>query len=207
MSVNLTDFTCPVIISRYCAIEAGYVNDPLDLGGETNHGITKKLAQQYTTELIKRFGWDKTMKGLSKEMAMFLYKIEFWDKLRCDDLLTVNPLVCDKMFDIAINAGKTRATIFLQEFLNVNNNQQKLWADLTADGGMGNITLGALASYIKNRGQDGLKRLLHALISRQTTYYLDISQGREQNERFTYGWIDRAYTSARTYSEMGWLYH
>ena len=35
---TLSDFTKDFIIRRAVAVEAGYVNDPDDSGGETNHG-------------------------------------------------------------------------------------------------------------------------------------------------------------------------
>lgn len=203
---TLSDFNKKFIITRYTAIEAGYVKDPKDLGGETNHGITVGLATQYKKELTQRFGWDGTMVNLSKDMAFWLYEVEFWDKLLCDQLMGVHPLIADKMFDIAINSGKTRAGTFLQEFLNVNNNEQKLYADLKVDGWLGDKTFKAVSGYISARSTQGLRIMLHSLISRQTSYYIDISQGREANERFTYGWLTRAYESAALYQKLGFLY-
>lgn len=204
--MKLTDFNRDVIITRYTAIEGGYVNDPKDLGGETNHGITVGLARQYEAELIKRFNWDRTMRNLSKEMANWLYVTEFWNKLYGDRLFKVHPLIADKVFDISINAGKTRGVRFLQEYLNVNNNEQKLYADLVADGWMGDKTFKAIDAYIKARGNEGLKLMLHSLIARQTAYYIDISMGREANERFSYGWITRSYQTAMEYQKLGYLY-
>lgn len=203
---RLADFNKPFIIKRYTAIEAGWVKDPNDLGGETNHGITIALANEYKKDLTTKFGWDGTMKNLSKDMAFWLYEVEFWAKLLGDRLLAVHPLIADKLFDVAINAGKTRAGTFLQEFLNVNNNEQKLYADLKVDGWLGDKTFTAIDGFYKARGVDGLKKMLHALVSRQTSYYWDISMGREKNERFTYGWITRAYDSAQEYQRLGFLY-
>jgi len=205
--MKLSDFNRDFIIRRYTAIEGGYVNDPNDLGKETNHGITVALANDYKAELIKRFGWDGTMRNLTKEMANWLYVTEFWNKLLGDRLFKIHPLIMDKVFDISINAGKTRGVRFLQEFLNVNNNEQKLYADLIADGWMGDKTFKAIDAFIKARGDDGLKIMLHTLIARQTSYYVDISMGREKNERFTYGWLTRAMDSAVEYQKLGFLYN
>jgi lysozyme family protein len=207
MSVALSDFNKKFIITRYTGIEAGYVNDPSDLGGETNHGITKGLATQYAADLKAKFGWDGTMRNLSTDAAFYLYDVEFWGKMQLDNVFSLHPLIADKMFDIGINAGKTRSVTFLQEFLNVNNNGQKLYADLVVDGGIGTKTFSALQGFVTARGKDGLKTLLHCLIARQTSYYTDISMAREANERFTWGWFGRAYNSAADYQALGYLYH
>lgn len=203
---TLSDYNKGFIIKRYSAIEAGWVNDPSDLGGETNHGITKALADSYKKDLTSKFGWDGTMKNLSKDMAFWLYDVEFWTKMRLDDVFAVHPLLADKMFDIGINAGKTRSATFLQEFLNVNNNEGKLYEDLTIDGGMGNTTIRILGAFVKARSTDGVRKLLFSLACRQNSYYTDISLGRVKNERFTFGWITRAYESMGEYQKLGFLF-
>ena len=50
------------IISKVLEHEGGYVNDPKDLGGETNFGITK------------RWYPDLDIKNLTKEDAIEIYK-------------------------------------------------------------------------------------------------------------------------------------
>lgn len=205
---KLSDFTKEFIIKRYTAIEAGYVNDPNDLGGETNHGITAALANTPHVKkgLVELFGWNGKMKDLTTQMAFWVYETEFWNKLRANDLHATHPLLADKMFDIAINAGRVRAVTFLQEFLNAMNNEQKLYKDLVADGGMGNITLGRLKDFIGVRGQVGLQRVIGYLISKQEVYYVDISLAREKNERFTWGWSNRAHESRVEYQRVAGLW-
>ena len=51
-----------IIIEKVLKHEGGYVNDPTDLGGETNFGITK------------RFYPDVDIKNLTKEQAVEIYK-------------------------------------------------------------------------------------------------------------------------------------
>lgn len=207
MTLSLSDFSKPFIIKRYTAIEAGYVNDPNDKGGETNHGITAALAAEYKKQLVEKFQWDGTMRGLTKDMSFWLYDVEFWGKMQLDRVFALHPLLADKMFDIGINAGKSRAVSFLQEFLNINNNEGKLYADLVVDGSIGNATFSALSVYHKARSTQGLKVLLHCMIARQTAHYWDISVGREKNERFTFGWFARAMDSAVVYQQLGFLYN
>lgn len=207
MAKSLADFNKRFIIERYSAIEGGYVFDANDLGGETNHGITKALTDYpRINEGLRKLGWNGRMKDLTKEQAYWVYETEFWIKMRCDDLLAYHPLLADKMFDIGINGGRARAVTWLQEYLNIMNNEQKLYKDLKVDGGMGNITLGSLKSYVDVRGKKGLIVLLHALISKQTAHYWEISLGREKNERYQWGWTLRAYDSAIDYNRIIGLY-
>lgn len=207
MSLTLASFNKRFIINRYSAIEGGYVNDPNDLGGETNHGVTKGLTDYpRVNEGLKKLGWNGKMKDLTKEMAFWVYETEFWNKMRCDDLLAIHPLMADKVFDIGINGGRIRGVGFLQEFLNVMNNEQKLYNDLKVDGGMGNITLCALRSYVDHRKAQGIKIMLHGLIARQTAHYLEISLGREKNELFSWGWYVRAFDSGCEYNRVMGLY-
>lgn len=194
------------IIKHYTGVEAGYVNNPNDLGGETNHGITKAVANKHKTILVRRFGWDGNMRNLTTPMAYYIYEVDYWNRVRGDDLLRIMPAIADKMFDIAINMGTSRAVTYLQEFLNAMNNQSKLYLDLKVDGAIGNITISTLTTYATIRKVQGLKRLLHYLIAAQTHHYINISLGREQNETFTYGWIGRAYDSAEEYVKLGMLY-
>lgn len=194
------------IIKHYTGVEAGYVNNPNDLGGETNHGITKAVANKHKTILAQRFGWDGNMRNLNTPMAYYIYEVDYWNRVRGDDLLRIMPAIADKMFDIAINMGTSRAVTYLQEFLNAMNNQSKLYLDLKVDGAIGNITISTLTTYATMRKVEGLKRLLHYLIAAQTHHYINISLVREQNETFTYGWIGRAYDSAEEYVKLGMLY-
>ena len=54
--------------------EGGYVHDPTDLGGETNYGIAK------------RFYPKVDIKNLTKDGAKEIYKKDYWDKNKVDDL-------------------------------------------------------------------------------------------------------------------------
>lgn len=97
--------------------EGGYVNDPDDLGGETNMGITK------------RFYPDVDIKNLTVEQAKEIYKRDYWDKAKCDALPENVRLM---HFDTAVNMGIGRANKFLQEAIGV-----------TVDGIVGKNTLAA----------------------------------------------------------------
>ncbi|QVW56307.1 hypothetical protein pEaSNUABM6_00171 [Erwinia phage pEa_SNUABM_6] len=180
------------IIAAKVNIEAGYVNNPNDLGGPTNFGITQATAREN--------GYTGDMRNLTRQMALDIYKKGWWDRMRLDRILAWNPLLADRMFDFGINAGRANCIKSLQRILNVLNRQGKLYADISADGGIGPATMTALEGFLKARGLDGFNRLMFALTSHQVAYYTEISEKRVQNEEFTYGWYDRVYREMGDYA-------
>ena len=97
--------------------EGGYVNDPHDPGGETNLGISKR---SYPKEDIR---------NMTRARAAQIYRRDFWDKLRCDELPAGLDLVA---FDAAVNSGPSRGAKWLQQALGV-----------AVDGKVGLATIGA----------------------------------------------------------------
>ena len=83
-------------------IEGGYVNDPKDPGGETKYGLCKR---SYPTVDIK---------ALTIEQAKAIYKRDYWDKVKGDDLPFPLNLF---MFDAAVNQGVDPAIKMLQAAL------------------------------------------------------------------------------------------
>ncbi|CCJ72658.1 FIG00553487: hypothetical protein [Cronobacter condimenti 1330] len=69
------------------------------------------------------------------------------------------------------------------------NREQKLYDDLVVDGHIGNQTLNALKRYLDTRGKEGEGVLVRALNCTQGDYYLEITEKREANEAFIYGWL------------------
>lgn len=189
-----------LIIRDKTNVEGGFVDNPDDLGGVTNHGITQRVAMMHQKVLTKRFGWDGLMKNLTEEMAFYIYVVDYWDKMYLNDIWAIHPLLADKMFDFGINAGVNRSTELLQRFLTLNNDKGRLYDDLLVDGWIGPVTLRALKSYLRVRtGKEGVFNLLFGFLCQQGDYYLDISEAREKNETFTYGWVRRAAEDAIEY--------
>ena len=111
------------IIEKVLEHEGGYVNDPNDLGGETNFGITK------------RFYPDVDIKNLTKEQAKEIYKKDYWDKNRVESL---PQNLWHIFFDMCVNMGRRTAVKILQR---AANNKGK---NIDVDGGLGPATIGAL---------------------------------------------------------------
>ena len=84
--------------------EGGYVNHPKDPGGETNLGVTKRV--------YEKWGGTKDMKDLTVEDVAPIYKKEYWDRCKCDDLESG---VDGAVFDWAVNSGTGRAAKAIQK--------------------------------------------------------------------------------------------
>lgn len=196
------DFTCEFIIRDKTDVEGGYVDDPDDNGKCTNHGVTQALAEQYKTTLKTKFGWDGNMRNLTTEMAFFIYKTHFWDKMKLDEVMKRSVFLADRLFDLGINAGKTVAVKNLQRYLNVMNNRQTYWKDIDADGAMGPKSLAALDAYIAKRGATGKDYLIDAMLDMQSTYYIELAERREKDEKFIYGWQARKRRERKRYEAI-----
>ncbi len=114
-------------MARLLEHEGGYVWHAQDPGGETNFGVTRAVYEQY----VGRQVMDGEMEGLTHDDVYPIYKENYWDAVRGDDL----PSGVDwSTFDWAVNSGKSRASKALQRIVGVE-----------ADGGIGPMTLQAVA--------------------------------------------------------------
>lgn len=86
-------------LAQVLAHEGGYVNDPHDPGGETNYGISKR---SYPKENIK---------GMTRARASEIYRRDYWNAVRGDDLPAGLDLVA---FDAAVNSGVSRGAKWVQ---------------------------------------------------------------------------------------------
>jgi len=142
--------------------EGGYVNHPKDPGGETNLGVTKRVYED--------FGGEKEMKDLTKEDVEPIYKKNYWDRVKGDDL----PEGLDLMiFDFAVNAGTGRAAKFIQRLVNT-----------TVDGGIGPNTLGKIKEYVVTYG---IEETITSYALMRQNYYESLSTF----DTFGRGWTRR----------------
>lgn len=91
-------------VNKVLGHEGGYVNDPTDRGGETNYGITVKVAREN--------GYTGPMINLPIETVKEIYKAKYWDKVRADELPEAVRYI---VFDTAINSGPSRGVKILQK--------------------------------------------------------------------------------------------
>ena len=111
------------IVEQVLEHEGGYVNDPNDLGGETNWGITK------------RFYPELDIKHLTRAKAKDIYRRDYWDRNNVESLPQE---LWHIYFDMCVNMGKRTAVKVLQRAAN------SMSKGLTIDGGLGPNTIKAL---------------------------------------------------------------
>lgn len=122
--------------------EGGYVDHPADPGGATNKGITRRTLAAWRgiapyTDLPK-----SEVRNISDREVAAIYKANYWDKLRGDDL----PSGVDyAVFDFGVNSGPSRAASYLQEIVGS-----------APDGMIGPLTLEAVKEYCDHFGSDTL---------------------------------------------------
>lgn len=169
-------------VDKVIEIEGGYVNDPKDSGGETNWGITVAVA--------RAFGYTGPMRDMTREQALEIYKARFWDSMRLDDVAAISPQIALELFDSGVNVGTGRAAQWFQTSLNAFNQEGTWYRDTAVDGRIGPMTLAAFREYMTRRARmQGELVMLRALNALQGHFYIDLSQRRQKDERFVYGWI------------------
>jgi len=137
--------------------EGGYVNDPRDPGGETRFGISKRAYP------------DVDILRLTEDEAKVIYRRDYWDKLRPDEL-PQELAIC--LFDCAVNMGRDKAVRLLQRACGV-----------AQDGVMGGNTIAAA-----NRLPDSVVRFSAERIIAYT--------GIRGFDTFGKGWLRRTITTA-----------
>lgn len=173
-------------INEILAVEGGYVNDPSDSGGETNFGITKRVARKY--------GYSGSMKEMPKFIARQIYEALYWDALCLTQIEGLSVSIAKELGDTGVNQGVGRAAEFLQRSLNVLNDQQKRYNDIVVDGDVGPKTIQALQKYLVQRGKEGETVLLNMLNCLQGAFYVTLAERREKDERFIFGWFKNRVT-------------
>ena len=104
--------------------EGGYVNDPVDPGGETKYGISKRAYP------------DISIRHLTQEKAKEIYWKDYWQRGRCDYIpVYLAPI----HFDMCVNMGIKTAIKILQKTANNKNREQ-----IEVDGGLGPKTIKAI---------------------------------------------------------------
>lgn len=162
-------------------LEAGYVDDPRDSGGATRYGITEAKAREH--------GYEGEMADLPLDLAIEIYKADYWDVAQLDLVYALAPNVAYEMFDTAVNCGPPVAVRFLQRVLNLFNNGGKAYPDVAMDGRMGVQTQFALRAFIHARGKLGVEVLVEALNCMQGAFYTELAERRPKDEAFAFGWF------------------
>ena len=146
--------------------EGGYVNHPKDPGGMTNLGVTKRVYEDWVGYSVS----EHTMQNLTEEDVAPIYKKNYWDRIKADELPSGLDLC---VFDFGVNAGTGRAAKYLQNLIGT-----------VADGGIGPNTLKALSKYVDSEGVESAIKNYQA---ERQSYYEKL----KTFETFGRGWTRR----------------
>lgn len=165
--------------SRTIGVERGYSNNPLDRGGETNHGITVAVAWAN--------GWKGAMIDLPIERAQEIGKTQYWDILNLDAIAAISPDIAAEMFDTVYNGGEPGQ--WLQRILNGLNRAGRDYPDIKVDGRIGPMTVDCLRQLVAKRGQEAIRVVYNTLNSLQTVRFITIEEANPSQEEFLWGWL------------------
>jgi lysozyme family protein len=139
--------------------EGGYVDHKDDPGGRTKYGISQRAYP------------DVNIAELTEEDAADIYKRDYWDRIKGDDLPA--GVACVVM-DYAVNSGISRASKALQSVCGIAN----------GDGVIGPHSLNAVWTTVKNTSEE-------AVINAVTAQRQEFIRGLKIYETFGRGWERR----------------
>lgn len=149
--------------------EGGYVNDPVDNGGITYAGITRKNHPEWSgwaalDHLEPRTG--TIYESLTPLVHQF-YRAKYWGRIEeiCNDA------VAAFTFDFKVNSGN-RAIKALQRIVGADD-----------DGILGADTINKTNNYNGN--------LIAALLQSRRQFYYDIVHNNPSQKKFLNGWLNR----------------
>jgi len=138
------------IIAATMSLEGGYVFHPADPGGETNRGVTKRVAVEE--------GYRGPMRTLPKEVATSIHYRRYLVAPGFLPMVDLAAPVAAELFDTAVNMGPARPSGWFQQGLN-----DLCAARLVVDGRVGPATI---AAYRACRPRLGPARLCLAMLAR-----------------------------------------
>ncbi len=150
--------------------EGGFVNDPQDLGGATNKGITMATYEQYCRLKDYPKPTIETLKNITTEEWMDVLKTLYWDKWRADEIK--NQAVANILVDWLWASGLYGIKL-PQKILNV-----------PIDGIVGPKTMAAI-------NNSDPEKLFMAIRAERIAFIDRICKSRPTNNRFKNGWLNR----------------
>lgn len=171
-----------LILGAIFAAEGGYVNDPRDPGGETNHGVTKRVAVAN--------GYDGPMKALPKDRAAEIYISQYIDRPGFRAVIDLDPAVGEELVDSGVNLGPARPSRWFQQSLNSLNNRGRDYPDVKVDGRVGAGSIAAFKALQGRRGKAIACRLvLRMMDAQQTVEYMRLGGTDGSLEVYSVGWV------------------
>lgn len=166
------------MIAGVIALEGGYVNHPSDPGGETNMGMTKKVA-------VKN-GYHGPMKTLPRSVVTSIYYGQYIVEPGFEPLIALDAAVTEELFDTNVNMGPSRPSKWFQQSLN-----DICASNVTVDGQVGKATVNAFARCQKTNGATRLcNQMLSSLDAKQLAEYGRLVRVNPKLKVFYKGWTN-----------------
>ena len=165
------------VIADILRRERGFVDDPDDGGGITNHGVTVAALCEYRRVIggfVPKTDEEarEAIKALSVEEAMEIYRRLYIEKPHFGDIK--HPELRALVIDTGVLHGRHRAARWLQGV-----------AGVKADGWVGDITLGAVNGRL-------WRPIYLGLLARRYRGFADFVQSKPSQLKFLEGWVVRA---------------
>lgn len=146
--------------------EGGFVNHPRDPGGMTNLGVTRDTWEAWT----KRDATEADMRALTPAKVAPLYRANYWNAVRGDDL---PPALALCAFDFAVNAGPSRSSRYLQKLVGA-----------LVDGKIGPASVASAKAFV---AREGAAEAVRRFQQQRRDYYRQLSTF----DAFGRGWMRR----------------
>jgi lysozyme family protein len=189
-------------------LEGGYVNDPVDPGGETNHGVTIATARESgydgemrelerdcdfpvrlpasiaeTIEEAELEQLETDSDGETKCAAQILYE-GYIERPGYVPFFVIDPWVAREVFDTAVNMGPRRPNRFFQRAVN-----RQCGTRLAVDGIIGPRTVKAWQDCRANLGVPVCRAMIRDLDAQQEAEYHRLIRINPRLVRFRKGWL------------------
>jgi lysozyme family protein len=150
--------------------EGGYqlTDIPGDRGGQTYAGIARNANPDWA-------GWqfiDRKDFGSATQLVREFYKVNFWDRVRGDEL--TNQAIAETIFNFAVNTG-----------VGVASKLAQLIVGVTPDGAIG-------AKTIERLNICTAEKFLPAYALAKIQRYVDICMKNRDQSKFLLGWVRRS---------------
>lgn len=164
------------IIASTIGLEGGYVNHPKDPGGETNKGITKKVA-------VAR-GYTGPMRTIPDEVVYSIYYQDYLVAPGYEPLIALDPAVTEELFDTTVNMGPARPSRFFQQTLNEICPALKLKVD-------GRVGPATIAGFSRCQRTLLCQAMLPKLDAKQLAEYDRLVRANADLRVFYRGWVNK----------------
>ena len=151
-------------------LEGGFVNDPNDKGGATNHGVTLNAYEVYCLQQGKKKPTVEDLKNLSWDEFVDITKMHYWNRWQADKI--INQSLAELLVDWTYNSGSWGVKI-----------PQKVLG-LVDDGIVGNKTL-----FVVN--SNDAQKVFDKIWAARKEFFEGIVKRDPSQKKFLAGWLNR----------------